>query len=85
MATRITLINQNASGPVEDLPLDHMEVWYDDICRVWTIQQKDAMGDQIDTAEHCHGKADAIDIARQYGVPVHLFKNGNELVKVIKP
>ncbi len=72
-------------APVEEAPIHHVEVWFDHYTRVWTVQRMTVACDQIGHAEHAHAKSDAISTARSYGVPVHVYKNGNQLDRTIKP
>jgi len=64
-----------------DQKLSCVEVWYDWISAVWTVQRKNATGDQLGDCEYAFHKVDALSYAREHiveGVELKIFKRNGE-------
>jgi hypothetical protein len=68
----------------------HIEIWWDYISRIWIIQTKGNWcgheGIQVDCTYEMN-KPQVMNWIKNFrtnDLPIHLFKNGNELVKVYK-
>ena len=65
----------------------HVEIWYSSTDRLWIIQRLNSMGDQVGHADYVFNKPQVIEHCEgnYETVPIHLFKNGSELVKIYNP
>jgi len=66
-----------------------VEVWYDHESKIWTIQFKNANGDQIGAADYAHMKSQAIKTAKTAmagkGAPIHVTDRTTGKTKTITP
>ena len=71
-----------------DETITHIEIWWNTEARIWTMQWMNKDGDQIGSCQYQMNKPQVIRFCENNGdfgnetVPIHLFKNGTELVRI---
>ena len=87
---RIEYEGQHTTEEIMTEPVPtHIEVWYDNIARIWIIQTQGNWigleGVQVGEAQYEMNKPQVMDWIKNFrtnDLPIHLFKNGNELVRI---
>ena len=65
--------------------IDRIDIFYIDSVNGWCALKLDANGDQLEDGMYYYHKRQAISAAKEYGVPVYVFRKDGDLQRVIRP